>query len=143
MMRAMRRLALVACACTVFVAGCGGASQEDEVKQAFDDYTQAVKDKDGEKLCDSIASPELAEMSSDERAKEIDLCKDEFSAGDFGDASDELDDTELAEIAVDGDRATAQVTATVNAKQETSKQETSKLRFLKVDGDWKVRFESR
>ena len=56
------------------------------------------------------------------------------------------------------DRATAQVTATVNAKQETSKQETSKqetskqetskqetskLRFLKVDGDWKVRFESR
>lgn len=76
-MRAMRRLALVACACTVFVAGCGGASQEDEVKQAFDDYTQAVKDKDGEKLCDSIASPELAEMSSDERAKEIDLCKDE------------------------------------------------------------------
>ena len=35
------------------------------------------------------------------------------------------------------------MTATVNAKQETSKQETSKLRFLKVDGDWKVRFESR
>jgi len=45
MMRAMRRLALVACACTVFVAGCGGASQEDEVERAFDDYTQAVKQR--------------------------------------------------------------------------------------------------
>ena len=30
------------------------------------------------------------------------------------------------------------MTATVKGKQETSK-----LRFLKVDGDWKVRFESR
>jgi len=69
------------------MVGCGGGSEEDGVKQAFDDYVQAVKDGDGDGFCDSIASSESLEMSADERAKDIELCKAEFS----GD-TDEFDD---------------------------------------------------
>jgi len=140
MLRSMRLLALVALACTVLLAGCGGASEEDQVKQAFDDYVQAVKDGDEDRFCDSIVSSELLEMSDGERAKETQLCKDEFSGDgeEFDETSGLLDTSEVGEVTVNGDRATAAMTVTVKGKKTTSK-----TRFVKVGGDWKVLFESR
>jgi len=49
-----------------------------------------------------------------------------------------LDTSELGEVTVKGDRATADVSVTVEGKKTTAK-----TRFVKVDGDWKVLFVSR
>jgi len=71
-------------------------------------------------FCDSIASIELARMSKDRRAKKIELCKDDYSAQDFGDVSDVPRDTELTEITVEGNRATAKLAATVKGKKQSA-----------------------
>ncbi len=71
----MRTVPLAVLACTIFLAACGRASEEDKVKQAFNDYVQALKDTNGEKSCDSVASPELAEAPRDERKQQIDSAK--------------------------------------------------------------------
>jgi len=94
-----------------------------------------VKDRDGEAFCDSIASSELAAMAKAERAKEIELCKDGFSSKDFGEAPDDLGDTDIGKITVKGERATAEAVATVKGKESSAT-----WRFLKVDGQWKVLF---
>lgn len=133
----MRSFALAAVTSALLLAGCGETSDEDDVKQAFDDYFAAIKQKDGDKLCDSVVSPDAVKLSKDERAEEIQACKDDFSASEFDDAPD-LEAAEVDKVTVKGDRATATVTATVNGRKERSE-----VQFLKVDGDWKQSFNTR
>jgi len=134
----MRLLALAVPACALLLTGCGGGPiQEEQIQQVFDDYVQAVKHKDVDAFCDSIASNELARMSKEQRAKEVTLCKDDFSAKDFGDDPDAPRDTELTEITVKGNRATAKLATVKDSKQ------SAKTRFVSLDGKWKVLFESR
>jgi len=107
----------------VALTACGGDSDEDQIRSAVTDFTEAVKDKDAGKLCSSVVT---------ERIPDGEKCEDQVSGDEF-ESIGKLEDIKVTDIKVKGDTATAQVAATVDGKE--SKDEGT---FKKVDGDWKL-----
>jgi ketosteroid isomerase-like protein len=107
----------------VALTACGGDSDEDQIRSAVTDFTEAVQDKDAGKLCSSVVT---------ERIPDGEKCEDQVSGDEF-ESIGKLEDIKVTDIKVKGDTATAQVAATVDGKE--SKDDGT---FKKVDGDWKL-----
>jgi ketosteroid isomerase-like protein len=107
----------------VALAACGGGSDEEQIEEVVASVSDAVREKDAGQLCDSVVT---------ERIPEGEECADQISADDFGSIGD-VESIEVTDIEVDGETATAQVSATVDG-EETDDDAT----FAKSDGDWKL-----
>jgi hypothetical protein len=128
----IRRVAAVLAAGLVLVAapGCGG-SDEDDVKEVVQDYTEGVADGDGGKVCNT-----LSDESKDRFQQAGAKCEDVFKS--FGaflndEQKDKLKDID-PDVEVDGDNATAKV-------DELEGTGSTEVKLKKEDGDWKITFE--
>jgi Putative lumazine-binding len=116
----------------VAVGGCGPfGSDEDDVKDVVQDYTEGVAEGDGGKVCDT-----LAEDSRKQFEQAGTKCEDAFKS--FGaflneDQKDKLKDVD-PEVDVEGDNATAKV-------DELEGTGSTEVKLKKEDGDWKITFE--
>jgi hypothetical protein len=122
---------LATCALAVPVAGCGGGGgDQDDIQGVVDDFSSALLDTDGNKVCDLLTENAIKELtggtSRDDCAKVID---------DAGDPSDDdrkqLENPEVTDLKVDGDTATAKV-------QTEGDDDPSGTKFRKVDGEWLI-----
>jgi hypothetical protein len=114
------------------LAGCGGGD-EDDVKSTLRSYLDAFAKGDGSKSCDL--------MTTKTRAQFVDRVKVITDTSDCGKSIEAirkqagttvmkaLEETEISEVEVDGDRASAKLTNGAN---------TSRAQLEKEDGEWRV-----
>jgi hypothetical protein len=118
-------LALVA----LVLAGCGSSGP----KAAVENFMEAAKDKDCEKMVDlmDLSAFEAAGLSQG-KEEIIQSCKDESGIGD-------LVSYKITDEKTEGDIAT--VTVEVTTKEDgTENTETDTLTVNKINGEWKVSF---
>ena len=119
----MRRLPpLVLLACCAALAGCG-SSEEDKITESLDSFQQAVTDKDKKAFCEAVTSEQLRGSGE---------CEKQIKASDL-ESIGEVKDIKAEDIKVDGDKATAKVSVTVQGERNSDD-----ATFRKVDGDWKI-----
>ncbi len=133
-MRSLLTAAAVA-ACSL-LAACGGGgegkSDADQIRQTVHDYTQAIYGKQPKKLCDVLVTRKIAEASKDDRAKQLDACRQKVTSQDFSGAP-KPQGVKVDEVKVNGDEATAKVTTgTGKARQ------SSRVSFRRVDDSWRI-----
>ena len=120
----MRRLLpVVLVTCCAGLAACGGSSEEDKVKDSLDSFQQAVQDKDKKAFCDAVTSGQIKDSAE---------CEKQVKASDL-ESIGEVKDIKAEDIKVDGDKATAKVSVTVQGERNSDD-----ATFRKVDGDWKI-----
>ncbi|MDQ3644393.1 MAG: nuclear transport factor 2 family protein [Actinomycetota bacterium] len=117
---------LTALLCAALLAACGGGSEsdEDQVRAVVQEFGEAANDKDAGAICGLVVSKELKD--------EEDCEKQADREGQIG-GLEAVDDIEVSDIKIDGDRATAQIKATVGGKTDAGPG-----KFRKVDGEWKL-----
>ncbi|MFL5844652.1 MAG: hypothetical protein ACJ762_08165 [Solirubrobacteraceae bacterium] len=97
----------------VLLAGCGGASDEDEIRDIVKEGSSNPAS-----ICDRLTDAALSDLGGH------DACVDLSRSQDNTDA-----DVEIQSVAVDGDKATAKVHGKDGAQT---------IRFVKQDGEWRV-----
>lgn len=122
-MRLRPLAAAVLVTAAVALTACGGESDEEQIEEVVAEFADAVKEKDAAKLCATVVTEQIPEGED---------CEEQVSAEEFGSIGD-VESIEVSDIKVDGNSATANVTATVGG--EEMEDEAS---FRKADGDWKL-----
>lgn len=107
----------------VALSACGGGSDEEQIEAVVADFADAVEEKDAAKLCDTVVTEQIPEGED---------CEEQVSAEEFGSIGD-VESIEVTDIEVDGNSATANVTATVGGEEMPDE-----ASFTKSDGDWKL-----
>ena len=121
----MKRLAVLLA--LVAVAGCGGPTDEEQVRSVVDDLGKATAAKDYQALCDRILAPKLVEQ-----VKQIGLpCEVALQRG-LGDVKNPK--LTVGKITVSDDKATAEI-RTVAEGQAPSR---DTLELVRVKDAWKV-----
>lgn len=112
------------------LGACGGGGEEEDIEAVVSDFSAALLDTDGPKACALLTEAAIEELT---QQPEVAAC--EKAVDGAGEPTDDdrenLEDPEVTDIEVDGDTATAQVTA-------TGEEGESRTRFRRVDGDWKI-----
>jgi Domain of unknown function (DUF4878) len=108
--------------CCALLTACG-SSEEDKITESLDSFQQAVTDKDKKAFCEAVTSEQL---------KGSGACEKQVKASDL-ESIGEVKDIKAEDIKVNGDKATATVSVTVQGKRNSDEAE-----FRKVDGDWKI-----
>ena len=124
-------LALGACGATL--AGCGGGGGEDDVEATLNSYVDAFVDGDGAKACSLMSAQTRTQFTN--RVKLITKTSDcgksietiRKQAGPTVLAA--LKKTEVSDVKVDGDTASAKLTSGAN---------TSRAQLRKEGGEWRV-----
>lgn len=138
------RLAVVSALVTVSVAGCGSdtgstdkQSDSQQITAVAKQYETALRDGDWERACDSLsrrANAEVASAAVPLGAKGSG-CAAAFAAIDKVPGNDlqriDPDKARVADIKINGDRATAKVTPTFDNSDPAA-------RFVREGGDWKI-----
>lgn len=106
-MRLRPLVAVVLLTAAVALSACGGESDEEQIEGVVASFSDAVREQDAGKLCDAVIT---------ERIPEGEQCEDQVSAEEFGSIGD-VERIEGSEIEVDGETATATVTATVGGDE--------------------------
>jgi hypothetical protein len=123
-----RRVLLVAVlALSPALAACGGADEEQQVRDTMQQFARATADKDYQALCDDLLDESLLEKL---RARNL-PCEVALRTG--------LEDVErpsltVRSVSVDGDRASA-VVRTTAANQEPSE---DRVQLVRRDGEWRI-----
>ena len=113
-------------AAAALVAGCG-EDDERTVRETLGEFAEATANKDYQRLCDDLLSPDLVEQ-----VRRVNLpCEVALQTG-FGDVENPR--IEVRSVKIDGDTATAQVRSTAS-NQEPS---TDTIQLEKVDGSWRI-----
>jgi hypothetical protein len=125
----LRRLApLAACAA---IAACGGSSDEDEVRQVVDDLYAGFADEKANRVCDTLSRRQRKAISAGAAGERTQSCEQVmslvFSLG--GDGLERARETEVVDVEVDGDQATATV---------EYRDKKSKLGLAKESGAWRI-----
>lgn len=122
----MRRLA-PALAAALALAGCGGPSDEEQVRDTLTDFTKATAAKDYQKLCDQLLAPSLiADL------KKIGLpCELALQQG--------LADVKqpkliVGDVRVDGKKASAEVRTSAEGQAPSS----DTVELERTDGGWRI-----
>ena len=109
------------------LAGCGGPTDEEQVRGVVDDLAKATATKDYQALCDRILAPKLVEQ-----VKQIGLpCEVALQRG-LGDVKDPK--LTVGKISIKDDTATAEI-RTVAEGQAPSR---DTLELGRVKDDWRV-----
>jgi hypothetical protein len=118
---------LLALGALVVVVGCGGPTDEEQVRGVVDDLAKATASKDYQALCDRILAPKLIEQ-----VKQIGLpCEVALKRG-LGDVKNPK--LTIGKITVKEDTATAEI-RTVAEGQAPSR---DTLELVRVKDDWRV-----
>jgi hypothetical protein len=118
---------LAALLAVLVVAGCGGPTDEEQVRSVVDDLGEATASKDYQALCDRILAPKLVEQ-----VKQIGLpCEVALQRG-LGDVKNPK--LTVGTITVKDDTATAEI-RTVADGQAPSR---DTLELVRVKDAWKV-----
>jgi hypothetical protein len=111
------------------LAGCGGDDKED-AEQAVRDFATAVREQDGDKLCEELLTSDfIGAFSGSTGDAGRDACKREIK--NLSGLDVRL--VRIERTKVDGDRAS--VTAVIEREGERF---TQVYRLQKEDGDWKL-----
>ena len=119
--------ALLGALAAVAAGGCGGPSDEEQVRDTLVAFGRATARQDYEALCDRILAPRLVRSVTEAGVP----CERAMRAG-FADVRDPQ--LTVGAVRVDGDRATAEV-RTSAAGQEPSR---DAVRLEKLDGSWRI-----
>jgi hypothetical protein len=118
---------LLAVALVAFAAGCGGPTDEEQVRSVVDQLGKATAAKDYQALCDHILAPKLIEQ-----VKQIGLpCEVALQRG-LGDVKHPK--LTIGKVAVKEDTATAEI-RTVADGQAPSR---DTLELVRVKDDWRI-----
>ena len=124
----MSRFLVVICLLAV-LAGCGG-DDTDDAEQAVRDFATAVREQDGDKLCEELLTSDfIGAFSGSTGDAGRDACKREIK--NLSGLDVRL--VRIERTKVDGDRAS--VTAVIEREGERF---TQVYRLQKEDGDWKL-----
>ena len=109
------------------LAGCGGPTDEEQVRGVVDDLAKATATKDYQALCDRILAPKLVEQ-----VKQIGLpCEVALQRG-LGDVKNPK--LTVGKISIKDDTATAEI-RTVAEGQAPSR---DTLELVRVKDDWRI-----
>jgi hypothetical protein len=109
------------------LAGCGGPSDAQQVRQTVVAFGQATARKDFARICNQIFAPKLVEQ-----LQQVNLpCPAALQRG-FG----ALQDVRLTvgAVQVNGDKASAEVRTSAAGQQPSQ----DKLELIKLDGHWRI-----
>lgn len=122
------RAILGVCAAALFVAACGGPSEEDRVRETMNTFGQAVAARDYTRLCDELLAAELLAKLSAAGVP----CSVALSQG-FGTAQDPT--LKVLSVSVRSDKL-----ALARARTDASNQApaTVTFRLVKEAGQWRV-----
>jgi hypothetical protein len=125
-------LAFVVMLFAAAVGGCG--SEEEAVRDAVYDYVEAYVDEDAEALCDSFSTEVLtsdtSEVSREEAVEDCAAQVEEEGLDAVEGNVDNSEDTEVVDISIQGETATATV---ISPEGEEEVED-----FVKEDGEWKL-----
>jgi hypothetical protein len=127
MLRPMRRPLLALVLAGAVLAGCGGPTDEQQVRQTVGAFGQATRAKDYARLCNDLLAPALLEQ-----VRSIGLpCEAALRQG-LG----QVEDPQLVvgRITVAGSKATAEVRT--SARGQPPSRDT--IRLDKIGGAWKI-----
>ncbi len=127
MLAPMRSRPTLVLALALALAGCGGQTDEQQVRDVVSDFATATAEKDYQRLCDEIFARELLRGIS-----EIGLpCEVAMR-----NALEDVDSPRLTvgRVSVDGTRASAEVRT--SAEGQTPSRDT--VRLVKVEDRWRV-----
>jgi hypothetical protein len=124
-MARLPRLAALAAACAL-LAGCGGESDEEQVRTTVADFGTATAKRDYQRLCDELLSRRLVE-----RAARAVPCEQAFRVGLEGVQSPQLT---VQSVEVDGDRANARVRSVAEGQDPSN----DVIRLVRQGGDWRI-----
>lgn len=130
MRRRTGSVALAAVLAAALIAGCGGSSNEDQVRDVVESFVQAGKDKDAAEACGLLSTEKVKVV---EQLAAGAGCE-QVLGGLFARADATGTDVEIQDVRVEGSRAT--VDATVRAPGSAPKAES--ILLVKEDGDWKL-----
>jgi hypothetical protein len=127
MLRRMRRSALALAVAGALLAGCGGPSDEDQVRQTVSAFGQATRARDYRRMCDDLLAPQLVD-----RVEQIGLpCEQALRQG-LGNVRDPR--LIVGQVTVNGSTATADVRS--SATGQAPSRDT--LRLQKLKGRWRI-----
>lgn len=116
------------------LVGCGGSSDEDDVRSAAENFASAFKDENWSEVCTLMTKQSKAQLEQAGELLQADGgCEDVWKKAANRipeEAKRQLDDFEIDTVEVTGDTATVSST--------TAKDDPAQLR--KEDGEWKVNF---
>ena len=123
--------------CTaVALPACGGGSDgpsdEDQIRSSVKDYANALSGEKPERLCDVLITKSLLSESGDKRKKDLDRCRSRARKQDFSGAP-KPGAVKVTAVKVDGQKATAKVTAGPSGQSQSSS-----VPFRKVEGKWRI-----
>jgi hypothetical protein len=127
-MRSACALVLLLLAGVVAACGGGGESEEDQVRSAIDQYSEALRSRDGSGLCGVIVTRELLAASQERRSRELDRCRGR-ATGDRLSGAPQLGDVRVQSVRVRGPRAAARVRVAGHPER---------IELARVDGDWRI-----
>ncbi len=99
------------------LGACGGDSDKDKITSLIDDVN-----KDPATLCDNATKDVLKQIGGEEGCRKA------------AKGAPKQTEVKVKSVKVDGDKATANVTAKVDGKAENNQE----VKFAKEDGDWKI-----
>ena len=112
---------------TALAAGCGGESEEEQVRSTLDTFAAATAKKDYDAICDDVFSKRLVE-----EVRRTLPCEIALKNSDLGAAKQPK--LEVTRVRVNGERATADVKS--SAANQRPSQDTVEL--VQEDGEWRI-----
>ena len=130
--RPARRFAVATCvmALAAFGFAACGSSDEDQVRDAVNEFRDAAKEKDSEAICDQFTQEALERLTSQQGDAAKKACNDNIKQNADALAKEAEKGFEIKEVKVDGDKATV--------KTETEGEGESTAEFVKEDDEWKL-----
>jgi hypothetical protein len=125
--RGPRRCCLAILLCAAVLAGCGGPSDEQRIRQTVTDFGRAVEKGDYAHICTQLFAARLVEQ-----LQQINLpCEQALRRSLAGRRDPQLT---VGAVKVDGTTASAQIRT--SAVGESPSQDT--LQLINVDGHWRI-----
>jgi hypothetical protein len=123
----VRAVTIAVLSAALLAGGCGGESDESEVRETLDAFAAATARKDYQRLCDELFSSALVEQVRREVPCELALRNSSL-----GDAREPK--LEVKSVEIDGDTATA-VVSTSAANQRPSE---DTVRLVREKDGWRI-----
>ena len=127
MLAPMRSRPTLAVVLALALAGCGGQTDEQEVRDVVSGFAEATSQKDYQRLCDEIFAPELLETLG-----QIGLPCEIALERAYADL--ESPRVVIGAIEVDGNEATAQVRSSAKGQQPSD----DTLELVRVEDRWRI-----